>query len=65
MLPGDLITRRNTHTPNKRHKPAVYIVREVHQDGTIETQSLKTGRYKTIKRPEFYFVSKRAAQEAQ
>ena len=72
MLPGDLITPRNTHKPTpsrrlgkKSHKPAVYIVRQVNKDGTVETQSLKTGRYKTIKRPEFYFVSKRAGQEAQ
>ncbi len=63
MQPGDLITRRNTHKPKKTHTPAVYIVREVHNDGTIEAQSLKTGRYRTIKRPEFFFVSKPANRD--
>ena len=64
MLPGDLITYRNTHRRKNSHKPPLYIVIQVHQDGSIEAQSLKTGLYtipasrdKTIKRPEHYFVT--------
>lgn len=62
MLPGDLITYRNTHRRKNSHKPPLYIVIQVHQDGSIEAQSLKTGLYKTIKRPEHYFVTKPASR---
>ena len=63
MLPGDLITYRNTHKRKTTHTPPVYIIRQVNEDGTIEAQSLKTGLYKHIKRPEFYFVTKPATRE--
>ena len=61
MQPGDLITYRHTHKRKQKHTAHVYIVRQVNDDGTIEAQSLKTGLYKSIKRPEFYFVTKPAS----
>lgn len=61
MQPGDLITYRNTHTLRdirKNRLPPVYSILEVNKDGTLQVQSIRTGRFKTIKRPEHYFVTR-------
>jgi len=57
MQLGDVITYRSTYRRKDKHHGPMYSVIEIHKDGTLEVLSLRTGRQKTISRPELYIIT--------